>query len=204
MSKKIDLICIIDKSGSMFPLIADTVGGYNQFLESQKELEGETMVTTVLFNHEHYTLYDHVPIEKARLNQDLYKTSGSTAMLDAVGMTLNQTYQRIISSPEYERPSQVIVVIITDGLENASHKYDYPGIRRLISRMKEEQRWNFVFLGANIDVESERRKMGLAQEEAKVFHSTSEGMQDMYCNLNMKISELRIKGKDEDDKTVPF
>jgi Mg-chelatase subunit ChlD len=202
MSKKIDLVCIIDKSGSMYPLVADTVGGYNQFLESQKQLEGETRVTTVLFNHEHYTLYDHVLIENARLNQDLYQTSGSTAMLDAVGTTITQTYQRIMSSPEYERPSQVIVVIITDGLENASHKYNYPEIRKLISRMKEEQKWNFVFLGANIDVESERSKMGFAQEEAQVFHSTCEGMQDMYYNLNMKISKLRIK--DGDDKTVPF
>ena len=145
MSKTTEVVFILDRSGSMAGLESDTIGGFNGMLEKQKELEGRAYLTTALFDDRYELLHDHIDIRKAeKLTEKQYYVRGCTALLDAVGYTI----QKI--AHEKDEDSQVIMIITTDGYENASHEYTYASLKKLIEKKKKEG-WEFIFLGANID-----------------------------------------------------
>lgn len=175
----IELVFILDRSGSMAGLESDTIGGYNRFLEKQDEKEG-VRVTTVLFDQEMEILHDGVDPEEAHLTAREYFVRGSTALLDAVGKTILRVSSRQdrLEAPEF--PPKTIFVITTDGMENASREFSYPDIHRLISKKRRIDGWEFVFLGANLDVESEAKRLGIDVQKSKRYESTKEGTQAMY------------------------
>ena len=151
-----ELVFILDRSGSMAGLEADTIGGFNSMIARQKQEAGEALVSTVLFDNESVVIHDRLPLAKVPLmTKKEYFTRGCTALLDAVGGAIHH----IGSIHKYARredvPEKTLFVITTDGYENASRRYNYETVRRMIERQKEKYGWEFLFLGANIDAAKE-------------------------------------------------
>lgn len=171
-----ELVFILDKSGSMSGLESDTVGGFNSMIEKQKRIDGECFVTTVLFSDDSVIVHDRMPLcEMKPLIDDDYVPCGSTALLDAVGNTIHHIeqihkYARIDDVPEH-----TMFVITTDGMENASRKYSYNDIKRLVEN-KKKCGWEFVFFGANIDTISTAESIGISRNKASSFVATSAGI----------------------------
>ena len=171
-----ELVFILDKSGSMYGLVDDTIGGYNALLKQNKMTEGEALVSTVLFNHKSQVLHDRVPIEDvAPLTSRDYVPSGCTALLDAVGGAIHyhEHVQRIL--PPELRPEHTLFCVTTDGFENASEEYDYDLVKHMISAAQ-ERGWEFMFLGANIDAAEEAGRLGIREDRAVQYEPTSDGV----------------------------
>jgi len=176
-----ELVLIIDRSGSMCGLESDTIGGINAVLRSHRKESGECMVSTVLFDDTTKVLHDRVPIaEVADLTERDYRTRGCTALLDAVGGSIKhiERVQRYMP-PEY-RASHVIFVITTDGMENASRRWTYENLKKLLGRKQEEENWEFLFLGANIDAAAEAGRIGIPRDRAETYVADEEGTEAMY------------------------
>ena len=185
-----ELVFILDKSGSMAGLVDDTIGGYNALLEKNREAEGEALVSTVLFDNSSQVLHDRVDIAQVRpLTRKDYQPGGCTALLDAVGgaISYHQTVRKIL--PAELHPAHTLFCITTDGYENASCRYDYKQVKRLIEAAK-EQGWEFMFLGANIDVAAEAGKLGIDEDCAVSFEATDTGCAaafDELCLASMAV-----------------
>lgn len=176
-----EMVFVLDRSGSMSGLAADTIGGFNELIEKQKKLEGDAYVTTVLFDHEYEVLHDHVALgEVAPLTDKEYFARGSTALLDAVGRTINAVGARLAATPEEERPAHVVFVITTDGMENASREYTAKQVREMVEHQQQKYSWQFVFLGANMDAVSEADKLGISASHAANFTPSQRGVSMMY------------------------
>ena len=172
-----ELVMILDRSGSMANLVSDTVGGFNAMIERQRQLPGEVYVSTVLFNSHSTVLHDRVPINEIEpLTENDYQPAGCTALIDAIGGAIHH----IGLVHKYARPEDVpektLFVITTDGLENASHKYDADDVRAKIKRQQERYGWEFLFLGANIDAIETARRYGIQEDRAVNFHADSRGV----------------------------
>lgn len=177
-----EMVFVLDRSGSMRNLTADTIGGFNELIEKQKKLDGDAYVTTVLFDHEYEVLHDHVALKDvAPLTDREYFARGSTALLDAVGRTINAVGARLVATPEEERPAHVVFVITTDGMENASREYTAKQVREMVEHQQQKYSWQFVFLGANMDAVSEARDLGISAKYAANFTPTGRGVNRMYA-----------------------
>src|SRR5690554_1640502 len=143
-----EIIFLLDRSGSMGGLENDTIGGFNAFIEKQKQMNGKTIVTAVLFDHEYQLLWNGIGAEDAKLTSKEYYVRGTTALLDAVGKTILDVGRRLLTLPEEERPDKVIFVITTDGMENASREFTHQKVKELIKHQQERYNWEFIFLGA--------------------------------------------------------
>jgi len=147
-----EIIMVLDESGSMGSCKSDTIGGVNEFLINQKRIKGEVNVTLVKFSDYYKVVNDAVPLDRvAYLDEYNYTPSHTTALLDAVGKTINNTGKRLADTPEEDRPEKVIFVIITDGYENASMEFTRSQIFDMVSHQKQKYNWEFIFLGADID-----------------------------------------------------
>lgn len=176
-----EMVFVLDRSGSMSGLAADTIGGFNELIEKQKKIEGDAYVTTVLFDHEYEVLHDHVALEEvAPLTDKEYFARGSTALLDAVGRTIDAVGARLAATAEDERPEHVVFVITTDGRENSSREYTAKRVRGMIEHQQQKYSWQFVFLGANMDAVSEARKLGISAKYAADFTPSHSGVRKMY------------------------
>ncbi len=175
-----ELVFVVDRSGSMGGLESDTIGGLNATLDAHRKEDGETVVSIVLFDNEVEVLHDRIPIaDVAPITDKEYWVRGCTALLDAVGGAVRHISRVHGYLPEEYRPENTIVVITTDGLENASREYSYKQVKQLISQ-KEKDGWNFLFLGANIDAASEAERIGIASDYAATFMADGEGTRVMY------------------------
>ncbi|MFN7249690.1 MAG: vWA domain-containing protein [Anaerobacillus sp.] len=186
-----EIIFLLDRSGSMAGLERDTIGGFNSFIERQTKLEGDTVVTTVLFDDKYEIICDGVPAEDARLTSDNYFVRGTTALLDAIGKTIVDVGLRLVKTKEDERPSNVIFVITTDGMENASRKFSYEKVEEMIRHQKERYNWEFIFLGANIDSKTEADSIGIDVTNAYNFEATTTGVEKMYDFVCDVVAEKR-------------
>lgn len=195
-----EIIFLLDRSGSMGGLESDTIGGFNAFIEKQCQLEGETIVTAVLFDDKYEILWNGVNANQVKLTDNEYFVQGCTALLDAVGKTILNVGYRLSKIDEDERPGKVIFVITTDGLENASREFSYEKVKELINHQQEKHDWEFIFLGANIDVAKEADSMGINMQDAYVFDSSEAGLKEMYCMLNDAVMEKRQKKTEGDEK----
>ena len=176
-----EMVFVLDRSGSMISLTADTIGGFNELIEKQKKIEGDAYVTTVLFDHEYELLHDHVALgEVAPLTDREYFARGGTALLDAVGRTINTVGARLAATPEEERPAHVVFVITTDGMENASCEYTAKQVREMVEHQQRKYSWQFVFLGANMDAVAEAGKLGISASHAANFAPSQRGVSMMY------------------------
>ena len=188
--KDVELVFILDRSGSMGGLESDTIGGYNSMLSKQKkEKTGKVSVTTVLFDDQYELLYNQVPIEKVSpMTEKEYYVRGSTALLDAIGKTVMQVKA---NQDKKEIKDKVLFVIITDGMENASREYRADQIKKLIEERKEKDNWEFLFLGANIDAIGAAQNIGIDSSRAVRFKSDKKGTAKNYEVLNEAIKEIR-------------
>ena len=187
-----ELVFILDRSGSMCGLEADTIGGFNSMIEKQKREPGEALVSTVLFDHESTVLHDRVPLGCVTpMTARDYSVRGSTALLDAIGGAIHH----IGNVHKYARPEDVpehtLFVITTDGMENASHRYDADMVKHMIERQKTKYKWEFLFLGANIDAVETAGHFGIDADRAVNYHSDSEGTALNYEVLSETICAVR-------------
>ena len=187
-----EIVFILDRSGSMHGLENDTIGGYNSLLEKQKLEEGSARVTTVLFDDEVETLHDRIDIRAiSPLTQKDYFVRGCTALLDAIGSTIERIANVQKHTAAEYRANNVLFVITTDGLENASHHYSAKHVRDMIQRQKERYGWEFLFLGANIDAAKEAARFGIAEDHAANYHADREGTAVIYEAMSEAVCNVR-------------
>ena len=187
-----ELVFILDRSGSMGGLEQDTIGGFNATRTRQKEQEGEANVTTILFDHEVQLLHDRFPLKAvAPLTEKDYYVRGCTALLDAIGYGVEKMVNIQRHLPEDERAEKVIFVITTDGLENASKRFGYEKIRRMIEREKERYGWEFLFLGANMDAVQEAARFGIGADRAVRFENDAQGVAVNYHVVSETVCRMR-------------
>ena len=168
-----DLVFILDKSGSMHDLVDDTIGGFNSYIEKEKSKDEKILVTTVLFDTEYNMLYFRKPIEEVeKLTREQYFASGCTALLDAIGRT--------ITSFDGEISNKVLFVITTDGLENSSRKFSRSQIKELIQSLD----WEFLFIGADIDSYAEAYTLGIDRNHAANYERSSRGVDSLFWSVN--------------------
>jgi hypothetical protein len=189
-----EIVFILDRSGSMGGLENDTIGGFNSFVKKQAET-GPTNLTTVLFDDKYEILHNGIDAGTAVLTEHEYYTRGSTALLDAIGKTINKVGKRLDKTPETRRPGKVIFVITTDGLENASMKFSYDEVKQMITHQSKKYSWEFIFMGANIDVVREGNKLGIKANRAFGFKPDSIGCGVMYSITNGLCESIRMSEK---------
>ena len=187
-----ELVCILDRSGSMSGLESDTIGGFNSLINKQKKEDGACYVSTVLFDTECTVLHDRVPIEKVEpMTADDYVPGGCTALLDAIGGAI----RHIGSIHKYARkedvPEHTIFVITTDGLENASCRYGSDKVKRMIERQKEKYGWEFIFLAANIDAVETAEHIGISRNRAANYRADGAGTDKMFGVMAQAVSAMR-------------
>ena len=187
-----ELVFILDRSGSMFGLEADTIGGFNSMIAKQRREAGEALISTVLFNGTSTVLHDRVPLTRIEpMTERQYQTGGCTALLDAIGGAIHHIGNVHKYAREEDRPEHTLFVITTDGLENASHSYSADQVRRMIRRQRENYGWEFIFLGANIDAVETAAHIGIDRSRAVNYHSDSRGTRLNYEVLSEAISSVR-------------
>lgn len=193
-----ELVFILDKSGSMSGLEHDTIGGFNSMLQKQKKEEGDALITTVLFDHGYELLHDRVNIKNVNdISEKEYFVGGSTALLDAMGRTINEIGKSIADTDEEQRPGKVVFIIITDGMENSSREFTSKKIKNMVEHQKTKYSWEFVFLGANIDAIETASMFGIDEDRAANFCSDSAGTELNYRSVCNFVSEMRM-GKQVD------
>jgi hypothetical protein len=185
-----EIVFILDRSGSMGGFENDTIGGFNGFVKKQAE-SGQTSLTTVLFNDQYEILHNGIDARDVTLTEREYFTRGNTALLDAVGKTINDVGRRLSETPEDSRPGKVIFVITTDGLENASREFSYDQVRKMITHQSEKYSWEFIFLGANIDVAKEGSKLGIKADRSFGWTASSAGINEMYLSTAALCGTIR-------------
>lgn len=187
-----ELIFILDKSGSMAGLEKDTIGGFNSMLEKQKAVQGEAVITTVLFDNSYNLLHDRIDIRAVGpITEKEYQAGDSTALIDALGRTIHKIASMQKNTAPAFRAQKVLFVIITDGEENASREYSAEKVKAQIELYKKEQGWEFIFLGANIDAVETAAKFGIAPDRAQSFHSDEEGTALNYSVVSKAVARFR-------------
>lgn len=194
MNNVTEIVFILDKSGSMAGLESDTVGGFNSMIEKQRGVEGDTWVSTVLFDNVSTVLHDRIRLtDVPKMTEKEYSVGGCTALLDAVGGAI----RHIANIHKYARPEDVpaktVFVITTDGMENASRRYGYDDVRAMIETQK-ARGWEFLFLGANIDAAAEAKRFGIDATRAANYHCDGEGTALNYEVLSEAITTVRGGG----------
>ena len=190
-----ELVFILDRSGSMAGLEKDTIGGFNSLIEKQRKEPGTAVVSTVLFDNESEVIHDRLPLENIPPMTDKeYYVRGCTALLDAVGGAIHHIGNVHKYARREDVPDKTLFVITTDGMENASRRYDYERVRKMIQRQKERYGWEFIFLGANIDAAAEAKRFGIAPERAANYHCDEAGtalnyevISDVVCSVRMGV-----------------
>jgi hypothetical protein len=194
MNSNLNLIaCVLDRSGSMGAIRTDAIFGFNTFLAEQKKLPGQAQLTLVLFDNEYDVIHNAVEINSVPdLTVATYIPRGSTALLDAVGRTIDNIGAQLDATPEQDRPAQVIIAILTDGLENASHEYTRGRVAQMVKHQQERYGWQFVFLGANMDAFAEGKALNIPTANIANFAATREGTQTAYRGMSETVASYRV------------
>lgn len=190
-----ELVFILDKSGSMSGLKKDTIGGYNAMLEQQRKVDGECVITTVLFDNRYALLHDRIDIRAIQsISEKEYFVGGSTALLDAIGKTIHKIGTAQKNTAEDYRAEKVMFVIITDGEENASRHYSSVQVKEMIQRQKERYGWEFIFLGANIDAVETAGRFGIGADRAVDYVPDGEGTELNFRMMSETVAAFRECG----------
>ena len=193
-----ELIFILDRSGSMQDLATETINGFNSLVEKQKHT-GNAFLTTVLFDNDYELLHDHIDIRQVpTLTSNEYYARGCTALLDAIGRTINSVGNRLSQTPEEARPGKVICTITTDGLENASSKYSLSEIKEMITHQRNVYKWEFIFLGANIDAIETAESIGISRKRAKTYTASPDGCRSTFSVMDKMLNYMKLSDSDDD------
>ena len=207
-----EIVYILDRSGSMGGLEADTIGGFNSMMDRQKKTGEKALVSTVLFDNECEVLHDRVPIDKVGVMTDReYYVRGCTALLDAVGGAIHHIANVHKYARAEDRPAKTIFVITTDGMENASRRYSYEKVQKMVKRQQEKYGWEFIFIGANIDAYAEGQKFGFRKDRVVNYVHDEVGTANVYagvtrggCSVMMapdaKMAEESLNASDWDEE----
>ena len=187
-----ELVFILDRSGSMCGLEQDTIGGFNAMIEKQKKEAGKVLVSTVLFDSERQVIHDRLPLEQVPpMTEKEYFVRGCTALLDAVGSAIHHIGNVHKYARTEDVPEKTMVIITTDGMENASRKYTYDRVQAMIRRQQEKYGWEFLFLGANIDAAAEAKRFGIEEDRAVNYHADPEGTALNYEVISEAVCSVR-------------
>ena len=188
-----EIVYILDRSGSMSGLEADTIGGFNSMMEKQKKTGEKAVVSTVLFDDECEVIHDRVPIEKIeKMTDKQYYVRGCTALLDAVGGSIDHIGNVHKYAREEDRPVKTIFVITTDGMENASKKYSWGKIAKMVKRQQKKYGWEFIFIGANIDAYAEAQKYGIRKDRAVNYVCDDIGTAKVYAGVSTAVCSVMM------------
>ena len=188
-----ELVFILDESGSMSGMEADTIGGFNSMIEKQRREAGEAFVSTVLFASDSRVIHDRVALDKVEpLTDRQYTPGGCTALLDALGGAIHHIGNVHKYAREEDVPEHTVFVITTDGMENASHRYGKAEVKRMVERQKEKYGWEFLFLGANIDAISAAEGIGIRRDRAVKYVQDREGMELNYRVVSDTLCKMRM------------
>ena len=202
-----ELVCILDRSGSMGGLVDETIVKFNQFIKEQKEVPGEATVTVVLFDDQYEILHKGIKLaDLPKLTGEVYFARGWTAFQDAMGKTINEVGARIDGLPEEEKPEKVIFMVITDGLENRSQEFQGPAGKETIKKMVEHQTekygWGFLFLGANMDAVQVGAGFGFAGNMSANYANTGKGLSSAYSASGDRVRVMRCSASPKDYKAL--
>ena len=187
-----EMVFILDKSGSMSGLEADTIGGFNSMIERQKRAEGEALVSTVLFSNESTVIHDRVDVQKIKpLTEQEYSAYGCTALIDAIGQAIHHIGNVHKYARKEDVPEHTIFVITTDGMENASRRYTSDEVKKMVEKKKEKYGWEFLFLGANIDAVETAKHFGIARDRSVNFHNDSVGVRLNFEEVGGAVERMR-------------
>jgi hypothetical protein len=188
MKNSVDITIVLDRSGSMQSVAGETILGFNTFLSGQKSGDYKANLTLVQFDHEYELRIDAQDIQEVLpLNKDTYIPRGMTALLDAIGRTIEITKERMKTWKQFEAPPKVLFVIITDGHENNSKIYNRKQVFDKIRKMETKHNWEFVFLGANQDAIEEASFMGISRSRAMTFKANGKGVKMMFHALSENV-----------------
>lgn len=191
-AKTTEIAFILDRSGSMQEHTEAAIAGFNEFLRDQQQVEGQARLTLVLFDDRVEIPIDNIPVsEVVALDTETYTTRGSTALLDAIGQTIDAFKTRIKALPEQDRPDQVIFAIFTDGEENSSRRFTWQDIAGKIRRRQEKQGWEFLFLGANQDAIATAAQMNIHAHNAATASYSTEGVRGSAKAFSRKVQAIR-------------
>ena len=187
-----ELVFILDRSGSMAPLVEDTVGGFNSMIEKQRKQDGECYVSTVLFANRSEVLHDRVRLSEIKPMTDKdYTAYGATALIDALGDAIHHIGNVHKYARAEDVPARTVFIITTDGMENASHKYTSEQVKMMIERRKEMYGWEFLFIGANIDAVETAARYGIDRNRAVNYNADKEGTQLVYESIASAVCDVR-------------
>lgn len=189
----IELVFILDESGSMHGLEKDTIGGFNSTIDKQKK-DGDCLVSTVCFSNGQRVIHDRVNLKDVKeLTDKNYRPCGSTALIDTVASSIKHIKMVHKYIRKEDRPDKTMFIITTDGMENASHKYSLGETKRMIEECK-EQGWEFIFLAANIDAYETARDYGFDEESTVNYVNDEEGTNIKFCCVDKAITSVRSSG----------
>lgn len=195
-----ELVFILDRSGSMAGLEKDTIGGFNAMLKKQKEVEGECRITTVLFDNQINILHDRLDIQAiGSLTEKDYQVGGSTALLDAIGSTINKIGNVQKHSSHEHRASKVLFVIITDGEENSSREFSSERVKKMIEHQMKRYNWEFIFLGANIDAVETSKMYGIRPDRTQNYHADAKGVNLNFDVMSKTVANFRMNASIDED-----
>lgn len=195
-----ELVFILDRSGSMTGLEDDTIGGFNSMIERHRSKGADVIVSTVLFDHLTEVVHDRAPIADVEaLTRETYFTRGNTALLDAVGGAIHHIGNVHKYSRDEDVPEHTLIVITTDGMENASRRYSAEKVKVMVKRQEERYGWEFVFLGANIDAVESAEMIGIASPRAMNFVQDPEGIAMNFRAVSEAVCSMVEKGSIDED-----
>jgi len=190
MSYKADITVVLDRSGSMQSIREDTIGGLNTFFADQKKEEGNDVITMIQFDDKYEAVFECVELEHVMdITEETFVPRGSTALLDAMGRTINATKARLDSLSEDKKPEKVIFIIITDGHENASREFTREQVFNMVTERTEKNGWHFIYLGANQDAIAVGRNIGISRDSAITY--TSIKTRSTYRNLSRTVGSRK-------------
>lgn len=176
-----EVVFILDRSGSMSGLEQDTIGGFNSMLEKQRKSGNDIIWSTVLFDDEVEVIHDRIPVKQVgKLTNRQYYVRGMTALLDAVGDAIRHTVSVRRSMKKGTEPDKTLFVITTDGMENSSIKYSFSDVKKMIRHEQKKYGWEFMFLGSTIDAAAEAERIGIRRDFSAQFIHDNQGMKTTY------------------------
>ena len=196
MKNLTDIIIILDRSGSMEYIKEATITAFNSFLKEQRKDDLPTNLSFIQFDDQYEINFVEKDIHLAKeLNAQTFQPRGMTALLDAIGTTINSTKKRLKNNKDISH--KVIIAIITDGYENASHKFTPKKIFKMIRKREEKNNWKFVFLAANQDAIAEGAKFGIHKDRAMTYHADEEGVSNAFMSFSNKVSSFKLSDTED-------
>lgn len=189
-----ELVFVLDKSGSMRSLTSETIKNFNQLIEDQKKDSKDCRVSLLLFDNQRDLVYQNVTLnEVPELTAERYSQNGMgyTALLDSLGGMVYEVGRRLYNTPEHDRPEQVIFVVMTDGLENASRDYTKDQVAKMVKIQQDKYNWKFMFLGANFDAFNEAQQLGFMPGSSTSYKASTVGTQAAYIDISHNVRKMR-------------